>query len=69
MDQEAEQAIRDVMKGSGPHNVRTVPVRATKTLNDRLNGSSRVYKSIDDMVARGDLEAHKEPYKDWRLLR
>ena len=67
MDTEAESAIRDAFRDPPPHNVRTIPGRATEILNDPQRGSDRIYEEIAEMVKSGKIIAPAEPWKDWHL--
>lgn len=74
-DIEAENAIREAIKtliiNGQPRNSTTVPLLAVGILrgpNPPSAEQERVYKAIDHMVARGELVASSEPWKDWSPL-
>lgn len=78
-DADAETAIRDAMGGLAQAGTRSyahnVPTLAQKYLVAAGAGritdaeaTKRVRSELDAMVSRGDLEAHLEPHKDWKLL-
>jgi hypothetical protein len=68
MDIEAETAVRTAFREGAPHNVRTIPDRARRLLDDPAQGLERVARAIADLARRGALEAPAEPWKDWKLL-
>ena len=68
MDAEAEAAIRKAFQDAPPYNAQTIPERAKEHLNDLARGQERIYRTIEEMVKNGTLDAAPQRWKDWRLI-